>query len=147
MNSKLSNSRADILVTEPDETALLLVETKRRNIDQAMLRQIEDFAAAVRPAFVMAVDPTQILVAPAHDGRPEWNHSATLSTPAILGQYSDTVNFDRVEGFYLESLVEAWLRDFTQAWKSARPAGYDQLESIGLAERLRGSEIHAEAHL
>lgn len=147
MNSKLTTARADILVTGPDESPLLLVETKRRRIDQPMLHQIGEYAASIRPAFVMAVDPQEILVAPVHDGRADWEQAAKLSTSAILGNYAEAVSLDRVEGFYLESLVEAWLRDFTQGWKSARAPGYEELERIGLAARLRDSEIHAETRL
>jgi len=148
MNSKQANIvRADMLVTEPHGSPLLVVETKRRRIDQAVRRQLEDAVTSVRPAFVMTVDPDQIVVAPTHNGTVDWGHSITLITAAILGQYADVPNFDRMEGFYLETLVEAWLRDLAQGWKSARPPGYQELEGIGLAARLRGSEVHAEAQL
>jgi len=147
MSLKLANVTVDMLVTEPDESALLLVETKRHRIDQPMLRQIGEYAAALRPAFVMAVDPHQIVIAPAPNGTADWDHSAKLSTPAILRHYDATANFDRMEGFYLQTLVEAWLRDFTHGWKSARPPGYEELEKLGLAARLRGSAVHAEVRL
>ncbi len=147
MSLKLANVKVDMLVTEPDESALLVVETKRRKIDLPMLKEIGKTAAALRPAFVMAVDPHQILIAPAPNGTADWDHSAKLSTPAILGHYDDTANFDRMEDFYFHSLVEAWLRDFTHAWKSARPPGYEELDKLGLAARLRESEVHADGQL
>jgi len=135
-----------MLVTESDESALLVVETKRRRIDLSTLRQIGESAAAVRAAFVMAVDPHQIVVAPAPNGTADWDHATRLSTPAILGHYDETANFERMEDFYFHTLVEAWLRDFTQGWKSARPPGYEELDKMGLAARLRGGEVHAEGH-
>jgi len=147
MSLRLANVTVDMLVTEPDESALLVVETKRRRIDAAILSQIGETAAALRPAFVMAVDPHQIVVAPAPNGTVDWDHSTKLSTPAILGHYDATANFDRMEDFYFRTLVEAWLRDFTQGWKSARPPGYEELDKMGLAARLRGGEVHAEGHL
>jgi len=147
MSLKLANVRVDMLVTGPDESALLVVETKRRRIDPAMLRQIGESAAALRPAFVMAADPHEIVVAPAPNGTADWDHSIRLSTPAILRQYDDTANFDRMENFYFHTLVEAWLRDFTHAWKSARPPGYEELDKLGLVARLRGGEVHAEGHI
>jgi hypothetical protein len=147
MSLKLANVRVDMLVTEPDESNLLVVETKRRKINQSMLRQIGESAAALRPAFVMVVDPHQIVVAPAPNGTADWDHSTKLSTPTILGHYDDTANFDRMEDFYFHSLVEAWLRDFTHGWKSATPPGYEELDEIGLAARLRGGEVHSESHL
>lgn len=147
MSLKLANIRVDMLVTEPDESALLVVETKRRRIDEPMLKQIGESAAVLRPAFVMAVDPQQILIAPAPNGTADWDHASKLSTPAILGHYDDTANFDRMEDFYFHSLVEAWLRDFIHGWKSARPPGYEELEKLGLAARLRRGEVHAEVRL
>lgn len=147
MSLKLANARVDMLVTEPDDSALLLVETKRRRIDQQMLRQIGEYAAALRPAFVMAVDTHEIVVAPTSNGTADWDRGTKLSTPAILGQYDEKANFDRMEGFYLETLVEAWLRDFTHGWKTARPPGYVELEKIGLAARLRRGAVHAEGRL
>src|SRR5262249_16936001 len=121
MSSKPVNTRADILVIGPDEKPILLVEVKRRKFDQPMLRQIGEFAGQISPAFVMVVDLREILVAPVFDGIVEWAQATELSTPKILRDYAETESFDRVEGFYLESLTEAWLRDFTHGWKSARP--------------------------
>ena len=112
-----------------------------------MLRQIGEFAVSTRPAFVMAVDPQEILVTTTHEGVAEWERAIKLSTPSILRNYADSGSLDHVEGFYLESLVEAWLRDLAQGWKSAQPPGYEELEKIGLAARLRGSELHTEASL
>ena len=147
MNSKLANKRVDFLVTEPDGSRFLLVEIKRHNIDRSGLDQIGVYAELIKPDFVIAVDPQQILVAQTKNGSPDWDHATRLSTLAVLGQYTDASSLDQVESFYLQSLVEAWLMDFAEGWKSARPPGYQELESIGLAGRLRGSQIHVEAQL
>ena len=143
----LADIRVDMLVTGPDESALLVVETKRRKIDEPMPRQIGANAAPLQPAFVMAVDPHEIVIAPAPNGTADWDHSTKLSTPSILSHYDDTANFERMEDFYFHTLVEVWLRDFTHRWKSARPPGYEEPEKLGLVARLRGATVHAEGHL
>jgi len=131
-------------VIDPDGKPLLLVETKRHTIDQSGLKQLEEYAASLRPAFVMIADVREIKVAPAYNGVPDWSHVIQLPTSATLGHYTETPNFGHIEGFYLESLVEAWLRDFTQPWKFPQPPGYRELESMGLTSRLRGGEIRFE---
>lgn len=135
---------ADILVTAAEGRPLLVVEVKRLDFYQEALGQLEQYSQAIGAEFVMAVDPKHILVAPTLDGRPQWERAITLSTSAILRHYADVPDLERIEGFYLESLVEAWLRDFSFSWKSARPPGYDELETIGLASRLRQSETHSQ---
>ena len=95
----------------------------------------------------MTVDSEQILAVPVIGSAPEWDRVVRLSTSRILGHYAEAEDFRHLEGFYLESLVEAWLRDFAHGWKSAHPPGYPELEQIGLATRLRRSEIRAEAQV
>ena len=138
---------ADILVTAPEGRPLLVVEVKRLDFYQEARVQLAKYSQAVGAGFVMAVDPKQILVAPTLDGLPQWDRAITLPTSTIVRHYADVPNLERIEGFYLEALVEAWLRDFSFSWKSKRPPGYDELERIGLASRLQNSETHAQRSL
>jgi hypothetical protein len=135
----------DILVTEPAGKSLLVVEVKRPHFYQEARLQLANYAQAVGAEFVMAVDPENILVAPTHDGLPQWERAITLATGNVLRHYAEVPDLSRIEGFYLESLVEAWLRDFSFSWKTTHPPGYDELEQIGLASRLRHSQTHSQA--
>src|SRR5882724_3728744 len=137
--------RADILVTASQGQPLLAVEVKRHPFDQSARQQIEKYSLAVGAEFVMVIDPRQILVAPTRNGRPDWEHAIALSTNSILRHYTNVPDLESVEDFYLESLTEAWLRDFSFSWKSKRPPGYDELDQIGLASRLRNSETHSQS--
>lgn len=137
--------KADILVTASQGQPLLVVEVKRHPFDQSARKQIENYSQAVGAEFVMGIDPRQILVAPTRNGRPDWEHAITLSTSNILRHYTDVPDLGSVEDFYLESLTEAWLRDFSFSWKSKRPPGYDELDQIGLASRLHNSETHSQS--
>ena len=139
-----TEQRADILVTAPQGQLLLAVEVKRHPFDQSARQQIEKYSQAVGAEFVMTIDPRKILIAPTQNGLPDWEHAITLSTNSILHHYTDVSDLESVEGFYLESLAEAWLRDFSFSWKSKRPPGYDELDLIGLASRLHNSETHSQ---
>ena len=138
--------RPDILVTAPEGRPLLVVEVKRLDFYQEARVQLAKYSQAIGAEFVMAVDPKQILVAPTLDGLPQWERAITLRTNEILRHYADVPDLERIEGFYLESLVEAWLRDFSFSWKSARPPGYDELEEVGLASRLHHAETHSQPY-
>lgn len=66
-----------------------------------------------------------------NEGIPDWKNSLTLSTPDVVRRYTDAKDLKSVERFYLESLIEGWLRDFSFSWKSEEPPGYLELERIG----------------
>jgi len=142
-----AHPEVDILVTAAQSNPLLVVEVKRRKFDGAARDQVSSYARAVSADFVMAVDLRQILIAPTQGGSPDWERAVTLPTDSILRHYTDVSEVDKIEGFYLESLIESWLRDFSFSWKHERPPGYDELERIGLASRLRNSETHAQTKL
>ncbi|SRR6266404_2256671 len=135
---------ADILVTASQGQPLLAVEVKRHKFDQSARQQVERYLQAIAPEFVMLIDPQEIIVAPARNGQPDWDHAVKLSTSSILRHYADVSDLENVEDFYLESLIEAWLRDFSFSWKSKSPPGYDELDQIGLSSRLRNSETHTQ---
>ena len=137
----------DILVTGAQGNPLLVVEVKRRKFDQAARDQVSSYSRIVGPDFVMVVDLQHILVAPTQEGSPDWARAVTLPTARIIRHYTDISEVEKIEGFYLESLIESWLRDFSYSWKHERPPGYDELERIGLASRLRNSETHAQVKL
>ncbi len=135
---------ADILVTTPQGRPLLVVEVKRRSLDQAARQQIEEYSQALGTEYVMGIDPQRILIAKTQNGHPDWKAAVILPTSEIVRHYADIPDLGGVEGFYLESLIEAWLRDFSFSWKSKEPPGYRELARIGLASRLRNSETHTQ---
>ena len=142
-----THPQMDIIVTASEGNPLLVVEVKRRSFDQTARDQLSSYSRAVDPDFVMGVDLQQIFVAPTQGGSPDWGRAITLPTASILQHYADVSGIEKMEGFYLESLIESWLRDFSFSWKHDRPPGYDELERVGLASRLRNSETHAQTRL
>lgn len=135
---------ADILVTAPQGQPLLVVEIKRHAFDQSARQQLAKYSQALGADFVMGIDPQEILIAKTHNGLPDWMHAISLSTGSIVRHYAEVPDLGGVEEFYLESLIEAWLRDFSFSWKSKEPPGYTEMAQIGLASRLRNSETHTQ---
>jgi Type I restriction enzyme R protein N terminus (HSDR_N) len=137
----------DILVTANGGQPLVAVEVKRHGFDQYAREQILHYSQAVGADFLMMIDPMQIIVTPVQGGEPQWERSITLPTPTILSHYTHAPDLRKIEGFYLESLTEAWLRDFSFSWKFKHPPGYEELDQIGLASRLQNSETHSDGSI
>ena len=133
----------DILVTAPEGRTLLVVEVKRVPFYKEALEELAEYSEAIGPEFVMTVDPARIVAAPTLNGVPQWDRAITMTMSSILSHYGDVGSLERIEKFYLESLAEAWLRDLSFSWKFTRAPGFDELEEIGLASRLRYSETHS----
>lgn len=142
--STVPKPQLDILVTDAEGNPVLIAEVKRRRFDNGARQQVETYAKAVLPDFVMTVDPYEIVVAKTSHGSPQWKESIRFSTEKILRSYDRESDLNRVEGFYLESLIEAWLRDYSFGWKSSSPPGYEDFDQIGLASRLQNSETHTQ---
>jgi hypothetical protein len=136
--------RADIIVISPQGQPVLVVEVKRRPLDTVAFEQLSAYSRVIKPQFVMAVDPQHIRIATTSSGIPDWKSGVTLSTPDILRRYTNAPDLRNVERFYLESLIEGWLRDFSFFWKSEQPPGYLELDRIGLSSRLRGTETQVK---
>lgn len=102
-----AHSEVDILFTAAQSNPLLVVEVKRRKFDRAARDQVSSYSRAVGADFVMAVDLQQILIAPTKGGSPDWERAVTLPTDSILRHYTDVSEVDKIEGFYLESLIES----------------------------------------
>ena len=87
--------------------------------------------------FILAIDPVCIqLYRPTETelGEP----LARLETPKILSHYEPNFTGKRIYEPYLQTLVEAWLRDLAYHWKSPNPPGMEELKATGLLERVAG---------
>lgn len=138
--------RLDILVRDDEGRALLVAEVKHGAFhDRPEARdQLERYVAHAGAKFGMLVDDESIVIAPVRGHGLAWDEAMSLSTRKVLGHYATGQVLSSVEGFYLTSLVQAWLRDFAIAWHSSVPPGSAELAGLGLPQQMRDAEVAAE---
>jgi hypothetical protein len=129
----------DVLARDDAGQAILVVEIKRGQAvdDRAAREQVGRYARQLGAAFVMLVDDERIVVAPVSENIVAWVDAVTLSTRDVVTHYSPGKAPATLEGFFLETLIQGWLRDFSFGWHSGRPPGFDELTALGLARQLR----------
>jgi hypothetical protein len=60
----------------------------------------------------------------------------TFPTHEVMSEYDSEFNNKRIFEYYLETLVEGWLRDLAYNWKTENPPKYQELKKIGLVDKL-----------
>ena len=71
----------------------------------------------------------------------------SLKTADILSHYEPEFTSKRILGLYMETLIEAWLRDLAYHWKSETPPASKELAEIGLLQRLEGGDTYSQVSL
>lgn len=155
---------ADIVVLSKDEKIVLLVEVKSKksqdwqNIEKYILpikhylqnRKYSNHDNLANEPFFLFVDLDKMIIW-------KWNidkFSApliSLKTDDVLSNYdqefSNLSNNNRISAFYLETLVEAWLRDLAYHWKSERPPEWQKLQDIGLLQLIEEGTTYSQVNL
>jgi hypothetical protein len=132
-----------VVAYDRDGRDILAVEVKSRAIAQPedLVTDLMHRAPAID--LWMLVDPREIRVYVR--GRENGAEGvAELDTRQVLAKYDEQFGRTTVFEPYLTTLVEAWLRDLAYHWKHADPPGSHELQSSGLADRLRGGSTERE---
>ncbi|MBD2501068.1 hypothetical protein [Anabaena azotica] len=154
----------DIVVLSKDEKIVLLVEVKSKksqdwqNIEKSILpikhylqnrRNNSPYNLANEP-FILFVDLDKMIIW-------KWNIDKFsepliyLKTDDVLSNYdqefSKLSNNNRISAFYLETLVEAWLRDLAHHWKSEKPPEWHKLQAICLLQLIEEGTTHSQVNL
>jgi hypothetical protein len=128
----------DAAFVDRENHTVLLVQVKIQPVERwtkSLPRQLAKFAEGV--AFILTIDPNSInLYSPVGENLGE--PIAHLNTRLVLQHYDPEFPRKRVFESYLLTLVEAWLRDLSYHWKSDNPPGSEELERVGLLEKLLG---------
>jgi len=150
--SQLPNYLADILVLDQEGQVALLVEVKASKLqDRAKQIAILNLSSYLHNAtreirFAMLADLVKIEVFKCN-GDNISEPIISLKTAEILSYYDAEFSDKRILASYLETLVEAWLRDLAYHWKLATPPGSKELAEIGLLQRLEKGTTHAQVNL
>lgn len=139
----LQDSAFDAALVDQQDQPIALVQIKSLHLGDAAIEE-----AVKRPHpfstdvdYLFWIDPMDIRLY-------RWSGAALgepvvcLNTAEILRHYDPEFGKQRVFKGYLQTLVEAWLRDLAYRWKSETPPGAEALRSAGLLDRVEGGTTH-----
>jgi hypothetical protein len=154
---KSPNYIADIVVLDQNEKIVLLVEVKAQNLQDQMEQQTSLIPIKLylqegneNKPFVMLVDLENIMIFESEQN--DFSEPIIcLKTDNVLNNYdenfSELKKNNRISGFYLETLVESWLRDLAYHWQSLKPPESDKLKNIGFLQRIEGGTTNSQVNL
>lgn len=150
---QVPNYVADIVVLNKDDKVVLLVEIKGtklagREAKQKAISSLQSYLQSTKKDihFAMLADLNNIEIF-------QWNGEyfsepiISLNTAEILSNYDGEFRNKKILEFYLETLVEAWLRDLAYHWKSETQPAAKELAEIGLLQQLAGGTTHSQVNL
>ncbi|MEG4301958.1 hypothetical protein [Microcoleus sp. D3_18a_C4] len=150
----------DIIALDKDDRVVVLIEVKIIQAQEKAAKQrIADYMISWMKAvlakmseqrtiipYAMFVDTEQILIFK-WDGVNLSEPVCSLNTGEILRHYQPEFGSQQIFESYLETLIEAWLRDLAYQWKSEMPPASEQITIIGLLERLAGGTTKSGVQL
>ena len=151
---------ADIIVLDRNDRIVMLVEVKiiesqekagKQTIVNYMISWMKSALAKMSEKntvipFAMFVDPEKIIIFK-WDGVNLSEPICILNTGDILRHYEPEFGSKKIFESYLESLIDAWLRDLAYHWKSETPPASEQIAIIGLLEMIVDGTTKTEVQL
>ena len=141
----LNPIRADIIGLDAQDKPVLLIEVKGRRQENAfdrpqLITDLQEAGIALPFAMLVTLEDTRIF---------EWDGTRLsevlrLPTADALSPYDPEFSNKNVYQDYLIRLVEAWLRDVAYHWRSEVPPFREELERIGLADRIKDGDTKNE---
>lgn len=64
----------------------------------------------------------------------------TFPTSEVMSEYDSDFSNKRISEFYLETLIESWLRDLAYNWKTDNPPKSQELKQINFVDNLADTE-------
>lgn len=141
--TQLSNTTielSDITAWDKNGNKLLVSKVRARNI-------VEDITAKVENILKFEYEQNKIIIPYAMTATREeikifqWDGKKleniyTFPTHEIMSEYDSEFSHKRIFEYYLETLVEGWLRDLAYNWKTENPPKSQELKQIGFVEKL-----------
>lgn len=141
---------ADIIARNREGQTVLVVEVKATQLKDSKAKQwaIESLTSYLQAAntkipFAMLADLENIEIFQWDDAKLS-EPVSVLNTAAILNHYDPEFSSKRIFWHYLETLIEAWLRDLAYHWKSENPPASEELAAIGLLQVLEDGNTYSE---
>jgi hypothetical protein len=134
----------DTIVVDKEDQPIALMQVKGIPMANGWASHLPKQLQAVgmHVPFVILVDPNWIDVYQ-WDGSTLTGPVAHLAAADVLRPYEPEYGNFRIYYEYLQTLVEAWLRDLAYHWKLESPPRSDELRRVGLLSRLEGGTTHS----
>lgn len=130
----------DFVVRDLNGNIVLVGEVKTEATPSAF-EQLRQYLTLAKSPFGMLIDRQQIQVFRSNDSLEQ---VAAFDTADVLRPYEPAFDQKQIYETYLRTLAEAWLRDLAYRWKSEEPPAIQEIEAIGLLERLAGGSTEDE---
>ncbi len=141
----------DIVAYDGHDKPVLVVEIKRhsdvRQFEQ-LARDTEAYIAHSRrpaPFFLIANPETIYLYRQSADQR--WELAHKFNAKSIFRQYDDTYGRDPIYESYLASLIQVWLNDIADNWRTKNPPGTEVFAENDLLDAIRQGSLALDSPL
>lgn len=142
-STKLSDTTielSDITAWDKNGNKLLVSKVRARDI-------VEDITAKIENILKFEYEHNRVIIPYAMTATREeikifqWDGETlenvyTFPTHEVLSEYDLEFSKKRIFEYYLETLVEGWLRDLAYHWKTENPPKLQELQHIGFVENL-----------
>lgn len=136
----------DVLAVGRDGRPVLVVEVKVRphNTDDTKAQLWQAARSNSAPFALLATEKKLTLF---RVNEKTLDLICEFDTLHVLSHYDPSLDLQRPFPDYVESLLQAWLRDLAYNWKSAEPPALTELRGAGLAQLLEGGDASSEVRL
>ena len=127
---------ADIIAKDSADSDVLCVKVKASVLSEdaiaALLQDLRESVPTIPFSMIVGLNVIRIV------RHGESDSSTTLVSQDVFGHYDPRFAKKRIFHDYLEALVEAWLSDVADHWKTDNPPGSKALYEMGLLDKLAG---------
>jgi hypothetical protein len=131
---------SDITAWDKNGNKLLVSKVRSRDI-------VEDITAKLEEILKFECEHNKVIVPYAMTATREeikifqWDGEKleniySFPTHEVLSEYDSEFSNKRIFEYYLETLLEGWLRDLAYSWKTDNPPKSQELRQIGFVEKL-----------
>jgi hypothetical protein len=142
-------THADILAKDVDGKVVLLVKVQADKAEYKSVQKLLYTWQAVNSLipFAMFVDLEKTWIYKRHHKSFTQEPIETFKTGDILKLYDEKFDKKQILKPYLITLVEAWLGDLSYNWKWENPPASNQLDEIGLLQKIKSGTTQCEVEL
>ncbi|MEA5514957.1 hypothetical protein [Nodularia sp. UHCC 0506] len=131
---------SDITAWDKKGQKLLVSKIRSRDIEEDIKGKVEEILNFEKEHNHLIV-PYGMTATPEYINIFEWDGENiatvyTFPTHEVMAEYDSEFATKRIFEYYLETLVESWLRDLADNWKTDNPPKLQELTQIGFVDNL-----------